>query len=200
MAKLTLLTSQQLEYSVSINFWTDTDQTGLVEELFAAIPTTEQLQNMHLVEEEEEKLGRIAHWSPQAKLLAASDMFLDSVFRTCPEALRPLVDESTVVPSGSSARHIFLADLVAARYQRLLSLGTLPCPPAQRAEFAAAARMRGNNSQELANLAQKACSSVRALPAHTLTLWFGNWAEALAASAVGPDLVGCALGVLAGVD
>lgn len=177
---------ESLSVSISVNVWTDSDQTAIMEEVFALpLPSNEvQWHGEHL------------------KAVAGSVMMSRAVKEVCQLRSCPLPDNDPTLETWVGTKHRYLVHrLWSVRYRRLMERGeqdgnftkdgqrrSLLCENGSLPKSLSRVFFKGiaeelektNMENYLRNLAQL----IARLPKDTWELWFGNYLEYVAASTV----------------
>lgn len=187
---------ESMELSISVNVWTDSDQTALMEEVFSLTPPTE-----------------LVEWPSRERKTIATSVLIHAMLKelckdrkSCRHAKSDnFLDNPNIKPLHGG--FYFVYQLWTTRYRRLMELGRLPDGVhSETEESILCERMKRKDSkvlvEEVTNVLTelgvddyvgKVSANIGKLPEDTWELWTGNFVEYLASTAVEIQLVGAFL-------
>ena len=189
---------ESLSVSISVNVWTDSQQTELVERIFSLplpLDYTDEVSHGH---------EHVRWRDARERRLAASVLIYQLLERVCryQSCRHPKTDRFLDSLSVSMPKYVegyFVHQLWSTRYKHLMLNGELPevfhegehilCEGGDK-QAAVSASEAILKDVHYGAYVEQVSQLVRGLPLETWELWFGNYVEYIAASAVEVEYVG----------
>lgn len=194
---------ESLSVSISVNVWTDSQQTEMMERIFSLpLPLQSDLYRHH----PQPSHGGHEHieWQDERELVIGAAVLVLKLlehicrYHKCSDTSNDHFYDAQNLPAGDSNGVYFVQQLWSTRYRYLMEAGELPSTPHKGAHILCEGDSENSTVTEMVHRAgeriredvhygayfEEVSQLVRSLPKETWQLWVGNYVEYIAANAV----------------